>query len=71
MAHKLPMMDGAFNSTTGLEEVSEESIMKRLIAFLMLLGICTLPLVPAGDAMQKTEAASDNGRILWKFDSGG
>jgi hypothetical protein len=45
--------------------------MKRLIVFLMLFIICTPPLVPASDAMQKTEAASDNGHFLWQFDSGG
>ena len=51
--------------------MSEESTMKRLITFAVLLSICTLPLVPAHGAMQKTEAASDDGRILWQFESGG
>jgi len=45
--------------------------MKRLIIIVVLLSICTLPLVPVHGAMQKTEAASGDGRILWRFDSGG
>ena len=51
--------------------VNEESTMKRLITFAVMLSIGTLPLVPARGATQKTEAASDDGRILWQFDSGG
>ena len=45
--------------------------MKRLITVVVLFGVCTLPLIPAGGAEQKTAAASGDGRILWQFDSGG
>jgi hypothetical protein len=58
-------------SPTAHGDVSEESIMNRLITFAVVLIIFALPLVPARGAMQKTEAASDDGRILWQFDSGG
>jgi hypothetical protein len=69
------MIAGACNSTTSLPsargDVGEESTMKRWIIFVVLSSICTLPLVPARGATQKTEAASGDGRILWRFDSGG
>ena len=34
-------------------------------------ALMILPLVPAQSAMQRTEAASGDGHILWRFDSGG
>lgn len=40
-----------------------------LAGFAALMMI--LPPVPARGAMQKTEAASGDGHILWRFDSGG
>ncbi len=43
-------------------------------SLLLLAGFAALrilPPVPARGAMQKTEAASGDGRILWRFDSGG
>jgi hypothetical protein len=69
------MIAGTCNSTAHFPsargDVSEELTMKRLITFVVLLSICNLPPVPARGAMQKIEAASDDGHILWQFDSGG
>ncbi len=41
----------------------------RLVAGIGTLMI--LPLVPARGAMQKRDAAQDDGHILWRLDSGG